>query len=1244
MSGAVAGARLVPGPSHPFEWSLSETETEDLRWYLEDYLRAPYGANQDRGELVAASLAKWGMVAFDAVFGRLQLTRDAYLQVRRQGGPIEVVVRSASTRWLGLPWELLMDPGRPVPLVLDGVRMRRALPAGPAKTVAAEGKRLRVLMVIARPAGKRDVDYRMVARPLLARLETVRGEVDLVVLRPPTLDCLRQELASARAAGTPFQVVHFDGHGATGSRRRPGSGPTATPQDLPPEEGVLVFERAAGGQHPVPASQVADVLVEAQVPLVVLNACQSGASGEDLSSAVATELLHRGTPAVVAMAFNVYAVAAAEFMTAFYDRLFAGAEVADAVSAGRLRLARRKDRPSPKGPLPLEDWLVPVLYARHDVTFPQLRRDPTADSAGTSSDASPEQVQRRPAGGDLSDAGDPLAAVGEFVGRDGLFYELETAARVHQVVLLHGSAGTGKTELAKAFGRWWRDTGGVERPERVIWHSFEPGVASFGLTGVLNAVGIGLRGPEFAQLDDERRRAQVLALLHRYRLLLILDNFESVSTMAGPGGAAPLSETSHRELTDFLTAAGAGDSVILITSRSTEGWLGNLGRIEVVGLGREEADEFTDILLEPYPDAANRRGTPTFADLMTWLDGHPLSMRLVLPHLHTADAAAILAALRGTGESLLGADQHDRTVSLTASLDYSYRHLTSDEQQALVVLSLFHNAIDAAVLARLSITPESPAQFRDRSAEAWAGLLDRAANLGLLIAVDANMYTLHPALPAYLTVQWQRQHGDSYDGQRTATEHALVDAHARYAYELAHRLKTGDAPDAFAIIHVQRHTLGVMLSNALALTDYLAAGAIVMILMRYWDTRGLRAEARSWAEHILQVTTPADGSSPGPETPAGALWLAMRSYQASHQADAYELDPASHTLGQLHDLIAAQPESPARSADLAATHLQQGILSQRQGDPAAAEERYQKALALSERLGDHPCRADSYHQLGTIAQLRGDLAAAKGLYEEALAIRRRLRDHAGMAAAYHQLGTVAESARELDTAEDLYQQALDLSKRLGDQRRMAIHYHHLGVVAELRGQLSAAERWHLQSLHIAETLRDQPGMAASYHQLGIVTHQQDRLDLAERWYRKAVAIDTALDNQPGVATGYHQLGLVAQHRGEFDTAELWYHKALAIKLDLQDVPGVALSCGQLGLLAEARGDRPMAMTWMVRSVAAFDTFPHPLARPALDRLARLTADLGWDVLRACWTKVTRRTLPTAVVDYIKAVHDKGLAT
>jgi CHAT domain len=349
-------------------WPLDADALEDLRWYLEDYLRAPYGVYQDRGPRVEAKLPGWGAEVFASVFGAAGPARDALVRLRARGTATELVFRSAAAGPLALPWELLRDPARPTPLALDRVAVTRSLPtAALADTFPVAGTRLRVLMVISRPGGTDDVGYRMIARPLLERLQSVRGTVDLVVLRPPTLRHLEQVLSRAHTDGEPFQVVHFDGHGVLADRPAGDNWNPLTYQG-PAPQGVLVFEKPGGGADRVPAAQVAAVLAAAQVPVVVLNACQSGAVGKELEAAVATRLLQQGAASVVAMAYSVYAVAAAEFMAAFYERLFAGDRVADAVSAGRARLAQHNTRPSPKGKLPLADWVVPVHYTRPATT------------------------------------------------------------------------------------------------------------------------------------------------------------------------------------------------------------------------------------------------------------------------------------------------------------------------------------------------------------------------------------------------------------------------------------------------------------------------------------------------------------------------------------------------------------------------------------------------------------------------------------------------------------------------------------------------------------------------------------------------------------------------------------------------------------------------------------------------------------------------------------------------------------
>ena len=237
-------------------------------------------------------------------------------------------------------------------------------------------------------------------------------------------------------------MVHFDGHGVMPGRPAGGGAVIGGRPAMMagPGEGVLAFEQPGGGSDQVAASKVAAVLAEGQVPVVVLNACQSGAVGKELEASVATALLKAGCAAVVAMAYSVYAVAAAEFMAAFYEPLFAGASVGQAVTAGRRRLFEHDGRPSPRGDMPLADWLVPVHYLRREVRFPQARTGRPA--AAPSLDAALDQIRAAPS--EPAAALDPLAAVGAFVGRDDLFYQLEAAARLQRVVVLAGPGGRGR--------------------------------------------------------------------------------------------------------------------------------------------------------------------------------------------------------------------------------------------------------------------------------------------------------------------------------------------------------------------------------------------------------------------------------------------------------------------------------------------------------------------------------------------------------------------------------------------------------------------------------------------------------------------------------------------------------------------------------------------------------------------------------------------------------------------------------
>ncbi|WP_177246407.1 tetratricopeptide repeat protein, partial [Actinacidiphila alni] len=1022
-----AGERLPRpvGDPVPLVWPLPDEELVDLRWYLERYLRLPTAVYGERGERVAAELPRWGEAIFSSVFGDGP-AREAYTAARARGGPVEITLLSKSPEQLGRPWELMAAPGRGVPVALDGVALTRSLQSGGmAEVFDAPGTRLRVLMVISRPGGTDDVGYQMIARPLLRRLEAVRGKVELVVLRPPTLKRLREVLADARAAGEPFQVVHFDGHGVFGMTPA-ASGPGGWGTHMyagPGPQGMLAFEKPGGGSDLVEAGRVAQVLAEAKVPLVVLNACQSAQVGAQVEASVATRLLAEGCASVVAMAYSVYAVAAAEFMTAFYERLFAGEPVTDAVRAGRAQLVLNALRPSLKGMLPLADWMIPVLYTRGETRFPELR------SARESGDIGAILTRIREASEGGADRGRDLEPVGEFVGRDADFYTLDVAARLQHVVVVHGPGGTGKSELAKAFGRWWRDTGGVEQPELVLWHSFEPGVASFGLDGVVTSIGLRVFGPDFAVLDTEQRQSAVEELLAEHRLLLLWDNFESVREMPDPGRATPpLSASEQDRMRAFLARVAArSKSAIVITSRTPEAWLGAaIRRVPLAGLTRDDATAYAEQLLAPYPDAHRHRQSPAFADLMDWLDGHPLSMKLTLPRLSTTTARHLLDALQGLTALPDDDDADDRHTSLAASIAYSFQHLSADDQQSLTILSLFHDIADADVLGIFSGIEEVPERFRGRSVAQWTGLLGRAARLGLVTPLGGGMFRLHPALPAHLTTHWITLTPDTHTEEHTAALRALVSAFAAFSVWLKRQISGGDAQLAFALVAYQQRMLGAMLGHALTSHQWEEAGAIIRPLNDYWDAQGLTQEAQSWTDRIRTATEPPDGTPPDLNTPAGSLWMFVTGAQANRQHAAGQLDRAETTYQTILRALLQQKSSPYQRASIAFIYHQFGMVAQARGRLEEAEDWYRQSLTIEEDLGNRPGMAITYHQLGWLAQARGRLEEAEDWYRQSLTISEDLGNRPHMASTYHQLGITAQARGRLEQAEDWYRQSLTI--------------------------------------------------------------------------------------------------------------------------------------------------------------------------------------------------------------------------
>ena len=553
-----------------FAYQLSAADAEKVRWYLEDYPEFPADPAPRLALEAESVLADTGTGLFTRIFSGTDAT-GIWTLARRRLGQVRVEVDADPGEVPGLPWELLRDPGTSTPLALGaGTFVRTHLQAAArARLPQADGDRLRVLLAICRPDRSDDVPFRSVASRLARGGGTEMDGLDLDVLRPATFAQLHRVLHEAAAAGRPYHVVHFDGHGIyfdatrlrdddedAGGQAAGGGGvgvsslrygvSVAGPARAG-KHGYLIFENPSSlaNQEFVDGPALAQLLVAAGVPVLVLNACRSayteaspkpgppdppGGAGPDPAGAeagltgdvhariraygsLAAEVADAGVPGVVAMRYNVYVETAAQYVANLYAQLLAGQSLGQAATTARQALAADPARQIGSTPVALQDWTVPVVYEAAPLT---LIRSGIRD-APLIHVAVPGGVGAAGAAGDP--AGPPPSPDAGFFGRDETLLALDRAFDAQQIVLLQAFAGAGKSSTAAEFARWYQATGGLDHPDHpwgsgvVLWSSFEHrlpadkliGTAGDRFAGLLEASGI-----HWQALTDPGQRRDLL--------------------------------------------------------------------------------------------------------------------------------------------------------------------------------------------------------------------------------------------------------------------------------------------------------------------------------------------------------------------------------------------------------------------------------------------------------------------------------------------------------------------------------------------------------------------------------------------------------------------------------------------------------------------------------------------------------------------------------------------------------------
>lgn len=271
------------------------------------------------------------------------------------------------------------------------------------------------------------------------------------------------------------------------------------------------------------------------------------------------------------MANTLYVSGAQHFLPAFYRALFEEGSMAKAVRLGRQQMWTHEGRVCARGTFPLQDWLLPVLYRQEPMDF-----------SFAASEEETQKARESKLPGDLRLDKEPYG----FIGRDSPILALERAMRRNPpAILIQGLGGVGKTTLAKGFLQWLDTTGGLD--DHPFWFSFqEIRSAEY----VFNRMGEAVQVREWDALTPDKKPVELSKVLREHRLLIVWDNFESAAGIAGTAVSANMPQEDRSLLAGFLDGLRGGKTKVVITSRSTEEWLGSQRRF-LLPLGGMDDEE-----------------------------------------------------------------------------------------------------------------------------------------------------------------------------------------------------------------------------------------------------------------------------------------------------------------------------------------------------------------------------------------------------------------------------------------------------------------------------------------------------------------------------------------------------------------------------------------------------------------------------------------------------------------------------
>jgi tetratricopeptide (TPR) repeat protein len=1005
---------------------------------------------------------------------------------------------------------------------------------------------LRILVVVSRPlaqlvplehGGQKFVAVKPVAPE---PVEAVRDGLRRVFLDDKTPARVRylpwarlQDLLEALAE--PYDVVHFVGHGD--------------------KEGNLLLEGDDGSVDLVSPQRLAEAMQGANVRLVLLSACHSGAAGRALHKA--------GIPNVVMVdeRYRMHAEVAAIFNRQFYARLARGKPPSEAYEAG-VRAVRMDRHFGDEAPPP-QNRQTGEIEPRYGERFDKIIADDRPLVEGIPTAGYEELYPSR-----------PLCTVTReeiFVGREAKMIEVIRQMQTARVVTLTGPGGIGKTALARRVALW--------HAER---HLFRDGVIEVNLENVHNEGGL-LSQLAYAlgvKPDPMRPWDTIRAALTGHWLVL-LDGAENLT----PQAVGCLSDQllGRLEELQFLVTSHAPLHLVkyeqsIEVDELPVGYGERIGPAEEMFIAYTPQKRQAEIVLEHFN---------AVREICRELGGYPLGILLEAAQLsdERETPESLLKALRANMVEALSYAQAaglpERHKNVGAAMKSSYDRLSAAARQLLAHIAVFPGGAGEEMLKDLEGLEEARWKETERELRELGLVRWEQDRYHMLPPIRAWAQTTLPAdeLNAYRlrAARWLAKQARMWDAMLTPGEERHAAA-AEIAQEVGQKVEDVERVltlAALASFDRERENLLAAVEWSYKAKDWPLVARLVESQHEWQDIRALWAErerndllaveAAKQEGDKQQQGIARSGPNLGSLCPAGPLgrghratrkhWKSSAPWGPPRRGSDWKPGQPGQRLRPAGPLGRGQARALGDRHGEAQTLGNLGNVYQLQGRWEEAIANYEKALETFRALGDRHGEGKTLNNLGNVYRLQGRWEEAIANYEKAwkssapwATATARLRRWATWATS---TASRAAGKRPSQTTRKHWKSSAPWATATA----RGSDAHQPGQRLRRPGPLGRGHRKLRESTGNLPRPGRPPRRGSDAHQPGQRLRRPGPLGRGHRLLRESLEICRALGDRHGEAQTLTNLGNVYRLQGRWEEAIANYEKALEIFRALGDRHG-----------------------------------------------------------------------------------------